>query len=143
LLGIIVVHSAEQCDGSCVMDEAMDLGNVVEMVPDSKIDKNIFVLMELVQHCIHCLETFCCMHRILRKINKIKECSHKAHQVHRRPTTQKSQIHHDSKKDASNVFPFLTGEPFEPSEPILEVPGIVVWWETAAMCVDLIASKFC
>ena len=111
MLSIVIVRSAKKCNGSCVMDETMQLGNVIKMSADSKIDQNIFVLMKSVQHCIHCLEAFCCMYQILGKINEIKECSHQAHQVCRRLTTWKSQICHNAKKDVSNVFAFLTREP--------------------------------
>ena len=78
LLSVIVICGAEMSDRSGVMEKAMEFRNVVEMLPDSKFDQNVFVLVKLGQGSIHCSETFCGVHWILREIDKVKDCLHKS-----------------------------------------------------------------
>src|ERR1700761_6801408 len=49
LLCIIIVCGTEKCDGSGIVDETMELGDAVEMFPDSKIDQNVLLLMKSTQ----------------------------------------------------------------------------------------------
>jgi hypothetical protein len=89
LFSIIVIRGAKKCDRSGVMEEAMEFGKV-EVFPDSKVNKNTLVLVKSAQSSIHCSETFCGVHWILRKVDKIKECPHNTGQACGRLNTYNS-----------------------------------------------------
>lgn len=108
LLSIVVICSAKKSNGLGVMQETMELGNL-EVPPDSKLDKNVLILVKSAQRIIHRFEAFCAVHCILSKIEKIKERPQKTGQASGRLDIRK-YICHNSKKDTSYVFVFLTSD---------------------------------
>ena len=50
----------------------------LELFPDSKLNKNIFILVKSAQGSAHCIEACYSVYRILGKVNEIKKCTHNA-----------------------------------------------------------------
>jgi hypothetical protein len=74
LFCVIVVHCTKKNNTSSIMSQTMELWNVVEMFPNSQLDKNLLILMKSLQCTIQSIETFSGMYGILRKIDEIKYC---------------------------------------------------------------------
>src|SRR6266702_2488121 len=89
MFGVIIICSAKKRDGSGVMEETMELRKV-EVFPDSKLNKHVFVLMKLAQCSVHCVETLCGVHGILTKIDKIEKRPHSTGQARGRLNTWES-----------------------------------------------------
>jgi hypothetical protein len=62
------------------MDEAVEFGND-EVLPDFKLDKNVFVFMKSAQGSVHISETFRGVHWVLGEVDKIEERPHNAGQA--------------------------------------------------------------
>ena len=142
ILGVVVISCPKHFDGVDIVSEGVEFGEV-KIVSDTKVNKDVLVLVKPLERLIQKLKGFGGVDGILGKVEEVEKRADRSNQGNWGGAIRELEVNNKSEKDATHVSVLLSSDPRKGGDPFRESADAVIGREALATGVDVFLTEGC